>query len=104
MRYLTTKIGRGQANENKCPTIVVYSRDNGQVTSWGFASENRLEQNNMDKLYIDWFKVYLDDGLLHQLQELDPENTPKSISEVQIWFIDYLSHLYKANSSPTLRI
>ncbi|KAF2672742.1 hypothetical protein BT63DRAFT_436614 [Microthyrium microscopicum] len=87
--------GRGQANENKVPTIIVYSRQDGQVTSWGFNSESRLEQNNADRMYVDWFKVYLDEGLLHSLQARDPQIAPASIDEVERWFRDYLSELYK---------
>src|ERR1700759_678729 len=83
------------ANENKVPTIVVYSRQNNEVTSWGFASETRMEQNNLDKLYVDLFKVYLDETLLQTLQARDAANTPGSIEEVEKWFVDYLSQLYK---------
>ena len=83
------------ANENKVPTIVVYSRQNHQVSSWGFASETRMEQHNLDKLYVDWFKVYLDETLLRSLQARDATNTPRSIEEVEKWFVDYLSQLYK---------
>jgi len=69
------------------PTIVVYSRQNGEVTSWGFSSESRLEQNNQDRLYVD--------TLLSSLQTRDPKNSPGSMDEVEKWFVDYLSALYK---------
>jgi hypothetical protein len=83
------------ANENKCPSIIVYSRQNGDMTSWGFASENRLEQNNPDREYIDWFKVYLDESLLQNLRQRDPHNMPSSIELVEKWFTDYLAQLYQ---------
>jgi hypothetical protein len=54
-----------------------------------------LEQNNSDRLYVDWFKVFLDESLLQELQAKDHQNCPKSIEEVEKWFEDYLRQLYK---------
>jgi hypothetical protein len=62
---------------------------------WGFAAEQRAEQTNPDREIVDWFKVYLDDGLLAAMRERDPENTPSSIAEVETWFEDFLRQLYK---------
>ena len=87
--------GRSQANENKVPTIVVYPNSQSMPCSWGFLSESSSEQNADDKDYKDWFKTYLDPVRLAQGQRDDPENTPRSVKEVEKSYEDYLRLLYR---------
>ena len=87
--------GRGQANENKVPTVVVYPTNQSSPSSWGFVSESSSEQNADDKDYKDWFKTYLDPARLAHTQQEDPEGAPKSIQEVEKCYEDYLRLLYR---------
>jgi hypothetical protein len=88
--------GRGQANENKVPTILVYPGNNHQTPcSWGFLSETAAEQNAEDKDYIEWFKTLLDPIRLHKKQVEDSTDAPKSIDDVEKWYEDYLRLLYR---------
>ena len=85
--------GRSQANENKVPTALVYPANQSSPSSWGFVSET--EQNSDDKDYKEWFKTYLDPVRLAHHQQEDPEDTPKSIQEVEKYYEDYLRLLYR---------
>ena len=87
--------GRSQANETRVPTVLGYSRETGEMTSWGYASESRSEQASPDVEIVDRFKFCLDETFLQSLQGRDPNNTPASIEEVEKWFLNYLSQLYK---------
>jgi hypothetical protein len=88
-------LGRSHANENKVPTLICYSRQTGAVASWGFSAETEIERDNGDLKYAEWFKVLLDENMFKQMKEKDPENTPESIYEVEMWFLDYLKLLYR---------
>jgi hypothetical protein len=48
---------------------------------------NKLEGNDGEKVYIDWFKTYLDENILKKSQAKDPENCPPSIAEVERWYV-----------------
>ncbi|KAL8901352.1 MAG: hypothetical protein Q9207_005247 [Kuettlingeria erythrocarpa] len=87
--------GRGQANENKVPTILVYPNHQSTPSSWGFLSETASEQNAADKDYKDWFKTYLDPMRLREKQAEDPAYSPRSVQEVECWYEDYHRLLYK---------
>jgi molecular chaperone DnaK (HSP70) len=78
------------------PTVVVYDKQTSQVSSWGFMSETRTEQNNnSNREYCDWFKTFLDPAVLKQAQTKDPENSPKSQASVDKWTEDYMRLLYQ---------
>jgi len=72
--------------------MLAYSRENGELTSWGFACEGLKDPHTE---VIDWFKEFLDEDLLKELQEKDPVNVPASIEDVEKWFVDYLTQLYQ---------
>src|SRR5947207_2294944 len=96
VRWIQKWPGRGQANENKVPTILVYPNGSTDPSSWGFMSEAASEQNADDKEYIEWFKTYLDPVRLRRKQEEveDPRDAPRSIKDVEKWYEDYLRRLY----------
>jgi hypothetical protein len=75
------------------PTLLSYSRENQSLQTWGFGADQRGEHTNPDREIVDWFKVYLDDGVLSMMRKHDPINTPKSAVEVERWFEDYLREL-----------
>jgi hypothetical protein len=87
--------GRSQANENKSPTVVVYDKHTNSLSTWGFQSETRAEQNNPNKDYNQWFKTFLDPKVLQQAQMKDPEHSPRSQADVDRWTQDYLCKLYQ---------
>lgn len=87
--------GRAQANENKVPTVLVYSKNTNEPSSWGFLSETATEQYSDDKEYVDWFKTFLDPNRLAEKQRDDPEDAPRSMAEVERWYEDYLRKLYQ---------
>ncbi|EON62947.1 hypothetical protein W97_02173 [Coniosporium apollinis CBS 100218] len=95
VRWIQKWPGRGQANENKVPTVLVYPHNSQQPSSWGFLSETVTEQTSNDREYKEWFKTYLDPGRLRQKQVDDPEDAPRSMTEVQKWYEDYLRALYQ---------
>jgi hypothetical protein len=95
VHYIQKWPGRAQANENKVPTVMVYDKQTRQMTSWGFMSETRAEQNNSNREYCDWFKTFLDPAVLAQAQKKDPENSPKSQADVDKWTADYMRLLYQ---------
>ncbi|KAF2101542.1 hypothetical protein NA57DRAFT_35192 [Rhizodiscina lignyota] len=86
---------RGQANENKVPTIICYPKGSTQPSSWGFGSENQAEKDDENKDYWEWFKTYLDPNVLQDAQMRDLENAPRSQEEVDKWYEDYLRLLYQ---------
>ena len=92
---LTSSPGRAQANENKVPTILSYSRATRGLIQWGFPADQRTEQTDSDREIVDWFQVYLDDGLLSVSRERDPSNAPSSTAEVETWFEDFLRKVYE---------
>jgi hypothetical protein len=87
--------GRGQNNETKVPTVLCYPRGSSRASSWGFVSESELESIGGDKEYVDWFKNFLDDKVLRAAQKKAPEHCPRSMSDVEKWYVDYMSHLYQ---------
>jgi hypothetical protein len=88
--------GRMQANENKIPTILSYSRSTKQLSKWGFEAESPLERNNLDREPVDWFKVLLDETQYEQMRKHDSSHAmPESFDMIEKWFVDYLSALYK---------
>ncbi|KAF2497224.1 hypothetical protein BU16DRAFT_617235 [Lophium mytilinum] len=95
VRWVQKWPGRFQANENKVPTVVVYPTNKSEPSSWGFLSETIAETTAEDKEYREWFKTSLDPQKLLKKQEEDPENTAKSIAEVEKWYTDYLQKLYQ---------
>ena len=95
VRWIQKWPGRSQANENKVPTILVYPHHRPEPSSWGFISETAKEQNAEDKGSKDWFKTYLDPARLALAQRKDPTGTPRSIEEVEKYYIDYLRFLYR---------
>ncbi|KAI4225646.1 MAG: hypothetical protein L6R36_003762 [Xanthoria steineri] len=95
VRWIQKWPGRGQANENKVPTILVYPNDQKKPSSWGFLSETVTEQNAPDKAYKDWFKTFLDPARLGQKQAEDPVHSPRSLEEVERLYEDYHQLLYK---------
>jgi hypothetical protein len=85
-----------QANENKVPTILSYSRSTHQLSKWGFEAESLMERENPDRQAVDWFKVLLDESRFNRMQETDTSRSlPESQAEVETWFVDYLGALYK---------
>ncbi|KAL8693159.1 MAG: hypothetical protein Q9224_003805 [Gallowayella concinna] len=95
VRWIQKWPGRGQANENKVPTILVYPNHTQTPSSWGFLSETATEQNAGDKDYKDWFKTFLDPSRLGQKQAEDPAYSPRSMEEVERLYDDYHRLLYK---------
>ena len=95
VKWLQKWPGRSQANENKVPTLLVYPNNNPQPCSWGFLSETSSEQYADDKDFKDWFKTYLDPIRLAEAQKDDPDNTFRSIQEVEKCYEDYLRLLYR---------
>ncbi|EOD52990.1 putative hsp70 family protein [Neofusicoccum parvum UCRNP2] len=95
VRWIQKWPGRGQANENKCPTVLVYPHQSPTPSSWGFQSETISEQTAEDREYREWFKTYLDPARLQQAQAEFPQETPGSVQEVEKWFEDYMCHLYQ---------
>lgn len=87
--------GRGQANENKVPTVVVYPTGSTEPSSWGFLSETIVETTAEDKEYKEWFKTCLDPDKLRLKQQEDPEGAPSSLQEVERWYKDYLKKMYE---------
>lgn len=61
----------------------------------GFNSETISEQTADDREYREWFKTYLDVFRLQRAQVELPNETPRSIHDVEKWFEDYLRHLYQ---------
>ncbi|KKY22242.1 putative hsp70 family protein [Diplodia seriata] len=95
VRWIQKWPGRGQANENKVPTVLVYPHNSQVTSSWGFNSETISEQTADDREYREWFKTYLDVFRLQRAQAELPNETPRSIQDVEKWFEDYLRHLYQ---------
>ncbi|KAL8669022.1 MAG: hypothetical protein Q9168_006377, partial [Polycauliona sp. 1 TL-2023] len=95
VRWIQKWPGRGQANENKVPTILVYPHHQNKPSSWGFLSETISEQNAADKDYKDWFKTFLDPARLSQKQAEDPVYSPCSLEEIERLYEDYHRLLYK---------
>ncbi|KAL1619656.1 hypothetical protein SLS54_006593 [Diplodia seriata] len=95
VRWVQKWPGRGQANENKVPTVLVYPHNSQVTSSWGFNSETISEQTADDREYREWFKTYLDVFRLQRAQAELPNETPRSIQDVEKWFEDYLRHLYQ---------
>ncbi|ORY19169.1 hypothetical protein BCR34DRAFT_472143 [Clohesyomyces aquaticus] len=95
VRWVQKWPGRGQANENKVPTVVVYPTGQSEPSSWGFLSETITETTGEDRDYKEWFKTSLDPYKLGQKQAEDPEGAPSSLAEVQKWYEDYLRKMYE---------
>ncbi|KAF2841345.1 hypothetical protein M501DRAFT_1029446 [Patellaria atrata CBS 101060] len=95
VRWIQKWPGRGQANENKVPTVLVYPRGSKAPSSWGFLSETVHEQTGHDKEYREWFKTFIDPGRLRQAQIDRPTEAPNSSIEVERWCEDYLRRLYQ---------
>ncbi|TLD35794.1 hypothetical protein E2P81_ATG02097 [Venturia nashicola] len=96
VRWIQKWPGRAQANENKVPTVLVYDKHGAGISSWGFMSETRAEQNNPTlRDYCDWFKTFLDPTVLAKAQAKDPKNSPKSQAAVDQWTEDYLRLLFQ---------
>ncbi|KAL8810328.1 MAG: hypothetical protein Q9200_002665 [Gallowayella weberi] len=94
VRWIQKWPGRGQANENKVPTILVYPSNTRTPSSWGFLSETATEQNAGDKNYKHWFKTFLDPSRLGQKQAEGPTYSPRSMEEVERLYEDYHRLLY----------
>ncbi|KIW01595.1 uncharacterized protein PV09_07067 [Verruconis gallopava] len=92
--YVQRWPGRGQANENKVPTVVTYDKHTARVSSWGFLSENRYEQNSPDREYCQWFKTCVDEDHYQKLRAKDPNAAPRSQQDVDRWTEDYMQSLY----------
>jgi hypothetical protein len=85
-----------QANENKVPTIISYSRAARVLSKWGFEAESQVERDNPDREPVDWFKVLLDEQRFKLMKEHDhTDSLPANQEEVELYFVDYLSSLYK---------
>lgn len=97
IRWVQKWPGRFQANENKVPTVIVYSTTtpNPTPSSWGFLSETVAETTAQDKDYKEWFKTLLSPPHLLRKQKSDPENAPASMVEVEQWYRDYLGKMYE---------
>lgn len=85
-----------QANENKVPTVLTYSRSTYRLSKWGFEAESTTERQNPDCQPVDWFKVLLDE---QQYRLMRANNTsgsvPESMDVVECYFTDYLASLYR---------
>ena len=57
--------------------------------------EMAAEQNAEDKEYRDWFKTFLDPARLEEKQLEDPDDAPQSMDEVEKWYKDFLTRLYR---------
>ncbi|KAF2836931.1 hypothetical protein M501DRAFT_978671 [Patellaria atrata CBS 101060] len=95
IRWIQKWPGRGQANENKVPTVLVYPTNQPHPSSWGFLSETTAEQTAENKEYVEWFKTYLDVTRLQQKQRDDPNDAAESIEQVEKWYEDYMRLLYQ---------
>jgi hypothetical protein len=85
-----------QANENKVPTILSYSRSARKLSKWGFEAESQVERDNPDREPVDWFKVLLDEQRFKLMKDHDyAQSLPANQDEVELYFVDYLSSLYK---------
>ncbi|GME49469.1 hypothetical protein W97_02173 [Neofusicoccum parvum] len=87
--------GRGQANENKCPTILVYPEGSDKPSSWGFKSEEKSEQRAEGRDYKEWFKTCLDAERLEKEKSKGPNALFTSMEEVEKLYRDYLRELYQ---------
>lgn len=92
--YIQRWPGKAQANENKVPTVVTYDRRTGGISSWGFSSESRYEQNSPEREYCQWWKTCIDDKHYQMLRAKDPSAAPRSQQAVDQWTHDYLRALY----------
>lgn len=95
VRWVQKWPGRFQANENKVPTVIVYPAGSREPSSWGFLSETAAETGAQDKEYKEWFKTALDPDTLREMQMEDPEGSPSSLQEVEMWYGDYLRKMYE---------
>ncbi|KAJ9655425.1 hypothetical protein H2201_008810 [Coniosporium apollinis] len=95
VRWIQKWPGRGQLNENRVPTVLVYPHHSREPSSWGFLSRTVAEQTSNDRDYKEWFKAFLDPVCLRRKQAEDPADAPASIVEVETWFEDYLRLLYQ---------
>lgn len=77
------------------PTVLVYERSTGEISSWGFKSETRTEQNAPSKEYVQWFKTCFDQRHYLNLKAKDPGAAPRSHEDVTKWTQDYLRCLYR---------
>ncbi|KAH7130789.1 hypothetical protein B0J11DRAFT_613356 [Dendryphion nanum] len=96
VRHIQRWPGRTQANENKVPTLLVYSQNSPTPSSWGFLAETAQEQSGAGHESREWFKIMLDDDLLQQMRQNanDPSKVPQ-INEVEKWYTDYFFLLYR---------
>ncbi|KAG4428755.1 hypothetical protein IFR05_015757, partial [Cadophora sp. M221] len=97
IRWIQRWPGRMQANENKVPTILVYPTNQLTPSSWGFQSETDTERQAENKEHQEWFKTYLDEERLREVQMIakDPSDVPSSIEVVERWYHDYFVFLYQ---------
>ncbi|KAL2068019.1 hypothetical protein VTL71DRAFT_16117 [Oculimacula yallundae] len=97
IRWIQRWPGRMQANENKVPTILVYPTNQPTPSSWGFQSETDTERQAENKEHQEWFKTYLDEDRLHEVQMAarDPSEAPSSMAIVEKWYHDYFLYLYQ---------
>ncbi|KAH8591554.1 hypothetical protein B0O99DRAFT_675246 [Bisporella sp. PMI_857] len=100
IRWIQRWPGRMQANENKVPTILVYPAHQSHPktpSSWGFLSETATEQTAENKEHREWFKTYIDEDRLRQAQQeaKNQSDVPRSIEEVESWYLDYFRFLYQ---------
>jgi len=71
------------------PTILVYPTNQLIPSSWGFQSETDTERQAENKEHQEWFKTYLDEERLREVQTMakDPSDVPSSIEVVERWYI-----------------
>jgi len=75
----------------KVPTILVYPTNQLTPSSWGFLSETPTEQSAENKDTREWFKTYLDEDRLRQVQieAKDKSDVPASIDVVEKWYLTF---------------
>ncbi len=79
---------------NKVPTAVCYRAGNRDIKSWGFECPSPGEMDDEMRV-LDRFKLYLDKDFLEDTLTDEPQNRVDSHGDVQMWFEDFLTALYK---------
>ncbi|KAF2473532.1 uncharacterized protein BDR25DRAFT_386320 [Lindgomyces ingoldianus] len=96
VRHIQRWPGRMQANENKVPTILVYTQGSSAPSSWGFLAETAQEKCDDRSQIRELFKTMLDEGILEEMRKASnqPAQVPR-IHEIEQWYYDYFQFLYR---------
>lgn len=79
--------GRAGQFESKVPTVLTY--EGSRLSSWGFECEYDYGSNEQPKRERKWFKLLLDKEVLQRA------GSKFSSKEVEKWYVDFLTELYK---------